>query len=79
MLIKKFLTKPTYMNKNVLSKLIHNQAFRFRHKGVPLVRASGPLVAGRRNNDDEKAVAAVLGGRKRGFILDVQVIERSDK
>ena len=48
--------------------------FQFRHKGVPLVRASGPLVPGRRNNDDEKAVAAVLGGRKRGFILDVQVM-----
>ena len=43
------------------------------------MRARGPLVAGRRNNDDEKAVAAVLGGRKRGFILDVQVIESSEK
>ena len=50
----------------------------FRHKGVPLVRASGPLVPGRRSNDDEKAVAAVLGGRKRGFILDVQVIDASN-
>ena len=37
------------------------------------MRASGPLVTGRRSNDNEKAVAAVLGGRKRGFILDVQV------
>ena len=40
---------------------------------MPLVRASAPLSPGRRSNDDEKAVAAVLGGRKRGFILDVQV------
>ena len=32
---------------------------------------------GRRNNDDEKAVAAVLGSRKRGFILDVQVMNSS--
>ena len=52
--------------------------FQFRHKGVPLVRASGPLVPGRRSNDDEKAVAAVLGGRKRGFILDVQVPDGSE-
>ena len=40
---------------------------------MPLVRASAPLSPGRRSNDDEKAVAAVLNGRKRGFILDVQV------
>ena len=40
---------------------------------MPLVRASAPLSPGRRSNDDEKAVAAVLSGRKRGFILDVQV------
>ena len=39
---------------------------------MPLVRASAPLSPGRRSNDDEKAVAAVLSGRKRGFILDVQ-------
>ena len=40
---------------------------------MPLVRASAPLSPGRRSIDDEKAVAAVLNGRKRGFILDVQV------
>ena len=40
---------------------------------MPLVRASAPLSPGRRSNDDEKAVSAVLSGRKRGFILDVQV------
>ena len=40
---------------------------------MPLVRASAPLSPGRRSIDDEKAVAAVLCGRKRGFILDVQV------
>jgi len=50
-----------------------------RHKGVPLVRASGPLVPGRRSNDDEKAVAAVLGGRKRGFILDVQAVKQGER
>ena len=65
--------KPTMLNFNQSNFIL----FQFRHKGVPLVRASGPLVPGRRNNDDEKAVAAVLGGRKRGFILDVQVMNSS--
>ena len=67
--------KPTMLNFNQSNFIL----FQFRHKGVPLVRASGPLVPGRRNNDDEKAVAAVLGGRKRGFILDVQVMNSTTK
>ena len=51
-----------------------------RHKGhLPLVRASGPVVPGRRSNDDEKAVAAVLGGMKRGFILDVQAVKQGER
>jgi len=50
-----------------------------RHKAVPLVRASAPLSPGRRSIDDEKAVAAVLCGRKRGFILDVQVVKQGER
>jgi len=44
-----------------------------------MVRASAPLSPGRRSNDDEKAVSAVLSGRKRGFILDVQVVKQGER
>ena len=45
------------------------------HKDVPLVRASQAAVPGKRCSDDEKMLAAIIGGRKRGFILEL--MERS--
>lgn len=46
------------------------------HKDVPLVRASRAAVLGKRCSDDEKMLAAIIGGRKRGFILDM--VERNN-
>jgi len=45
------------------------------HKEVPLVRASQAAMPGKRCSEDEKMLAAIIGGRKRGFILDL--VDRS--
>jgi len=45
------------------------------HKDVPLVRASQAISPAKRCSEDEKMLAAVIGDRKRGFILDL--VDRS--
>ena len=54
----------------------HRQKGRFPvlsclHKDVPLVRGSQVVAPGKRNSEDEKMLAAIIGDRKRGFILDL--------
>ena len=38
-----------------------------------MLRASSAVSAGRRCTEDERLMAAVLGHRKRGFFLELQV------
>ena len=41
------------------------------HRGVPLVRCARPAHTARRSPEDERLLAAVLGTRRRGFLIDL--------